>query len=201
MLSIANKYLLHDELIELYTTESKDCTLLPCVYVTEISPIKRRFTHKYGVTTKIWDRLKSLRKEKKISNLVRLFIFLRIEDAYNFESSIKAYVWKNGYRKGKNYSNESITIPPDHFADFMRTITQKYLEYDESCVDLFAASAKYIKHANIWLLNSPLYPRVRKLSVHQDLITASILLTQERPRYRMRRRSKSQPKLTYAGCK
>jgi hypothetical protein len=181
MFQIANKYLLAHPVFANYIIagENDVQTLLPCVYICEVSPLRKYYTHKYGVTTQIWNRLHGLRKDKKVSAIVRLFVFFDEKSAYDFENYIRAHVWEHGYRRGRNYNNESVRIHPGDFAKFLSAVTEKYLDYEESHVELLSACRRFIIRANKLLVSYPLRKTKHKLIVQQDLITQSNLIAEK----------------------
>lgn len=186
---IAKECLLNNPLIALYTVENITSVKLYTVYLAEISPTARLGSHKYGVTSQIWCRIIGLREHNKISRLLKLFVFFDKTSAYDFEKWIKDFVWKCEY--AKNFNCESVTIPQAEFANFVNVLVEKYMQYVESDMNLFAACKKFIMRVNVHIISQAIIPRRHPLIYQQDLMTDNKLLPSTKKKSANRRKTKS----------
>ncbi len=141
---IAESTLLTNEQIKPYLRATSSLHLYTA-YIVKVN--RKLYTHKYGYTSAIWDRIIGLANDYGLDFIMHIYVFTDEKSARNFEKYIKAYVQNNVHKRGGR--TDSFRVKDEiTYTKMMDAITTEYLKHKFASVDLMNSVKNYIAACN-----------------------------------------------------
>jgi hypothetical protein len=138
--TLADYVLLQHQLVKPLVSNAR----LYCVYVVKVT--RKAYTHKYGYTSKIWERISGLAGKYALDQLLQLYLFRDEKTARDFERRIKSYVQTKIHKRGGR--TDSFRARDNDVDEMIKDIAADYLKHDFASAELLSSADNYIEICN-----------------------------------------------------